>query len=1020
MGRARLFGRNTVREQAEAIPTSDILGGVEIAQAWLDDFRYGSLKTDKETSREQGYNYDFFVTILGYSEKKYGFPHTLEPKATSDKKQFPDVLLSYSDPAKGIENVAAVVELKGASTPLDRPQPRDGNLSPVQQAFKYKPQFRSCPFVIVSNFYEFRLYNDNQLDYEVWTLDDLVDPADDYIKFKTWYLLLRADNLTTPVGKSATEQLLSAIRQEQQEIGERFYAQYKSARENLLRDIWERNPKTRPRFELAIEKVQTIIDRVVFICFAEDRGLLRDAILAEVVDYAKKSPVNEPLFHHLKGFFNAIDKGSDRLGIPTGYNGGLFAKDEYVDSLEISDAPLLLLTALGGYDFQEDSLSVKVLGHIFEQSITDIEEIQRKVAAGHPVEELTQPTTTPKRGKRKRDGIFYTPDYVVRSIVDNTLGVWLDELEERLKVEHRLKHARSDKGFEKREKTAYLLFQDALRKVKVLDPACGSGAFLVSVFDYLMAANRRVADILAAHGEPDLLSNEDYVQKILGDNIFGVDLNEGSVDITKLSLWLKTAEKGRKLTSLDENIRVGNSLITDRAVGGLEAFDWQKEFPKVFASGGFDVIVSNPPYGADIPESQKQYLKDSYETYEYQLNSYSLFYERGMHLLAEGGYMGYITPANYTYQYYFKKLRGFLQKFDIASITKYNYEVFADASVGDTAVLVACNRPNTKSSVLTRVIDAPANSDIGFEERKYTSVVDDDGYFKVQDSAPLVGAKVKTVLLGDIADITMGIKPYQVGKGTPKQTREMVKGKVFTSDRAVDETYMPYLIGGDFDRYRLLGNPPRYLSYGKWLAEPRNSAPFFNDEKIVLRQTADSLIGYLDRDQRINLNNVFNVGNLDDKYGARYVLGLLNTSLLTAIYRDVGQEKGRTFAEVKKNYLERLPIAVPSAADKKAIEDAVGVCLDAYEKLGKVDDQFKSTLHNALGLKLPEKSAKWWLLSVKELGDSFNKKLTLDTWDDLKKLADKYRDEAAASYELARREESKIEGIVNRLYGVKG
>lgn len=258
---ARLFGRNTVREKAAQIPTEDIKGYIGIAQYWYDDYKHGSLKTDKETSREQGYNKDFFITILGYTEKKYGHPHTMEPKATTEQKQFPDVLLSYTDTGNGIENVAAVVELKGAAVSLDRPQQREGNLSPVQQAFKYKPQYRSCPFVIVSNFFEFRLYNDNQLDKEVWTLADLVDPAGDYIKFKTWYYLLRAEHFTATQGKSETELLLSDIRQEQEEIGERFYAQYKEARYALLHDIWKRNPKTRNRFPVAIEKAQTLIDR---------------------------------------------------------------------------------------------------------------------------------------------------------------------------------------------------------------------------------------------------------------------------------------------------------------------------------------------------------------------------------------------------------------------------------------------------------------------------------------------------------------------------------------------------------------------------------------------------------------------------------------------------------------------------------------------------------------------------------------------------------------------------------------
>ncbi len=116
-----------------------------------------------------------------------------------------------------------------------------------------------------------------------------------------------------------------------------------------------------------------------------------------------------------------------------------------------------------------------------------------------------------------------------------------------------------------------------------LNPACGSGAFLVYVFDYLLAENKRVASILGNN----LFSSEDYIRDILKNNIYGVDLNEESVEITKLSLWLKSAQKGKKLTTLDNNIKSGNSLISDHGIGTNKAFNWQSEFNDIFSNGGF-------------------------------------------------------------------------------------------------------------------------------------------------------------------------------------------------------------------------------------------------------------------------------------------------------------------------------------------------------------------------------------------------------------------------------------------------
>jgi len=153
---AKLFGENKLRELASLFSADDFREELSIVRAWQHDFHKGSLKSDKETSREQAYNHAFFVRILGYVEKPTA-PFTIEPKSSTDFGQLPDARLGYFDPSRGVEHTAAVVELKDASTSLDRPQRRDGNLSPVQQGFKYKPQYVNCPFVIVSNFFELRL-----------------------------------------------------------------------------------------------------------------------------------------------------------------------------------------------------------------------------------------------------------------------------------------------------------------------------------------------------------------------------------------------------------------------------------------------------------------------------------------------------------------------------------------------------------------------------------------------------------------------------------------------------------------------------------------------------------------------------------------------------------------------------------------------------------------------------------------------------------------------------------------------
>lgn len=166
------------------------------------------------------------------------------------------------------------MEVKDARTPLDKPQQREGSLTPVQQGFKYKPFFKSCDFVIVSNFIETRLFYDNYSDYEVWTLADLVNPKDDYYNFRKFYFLLCRENLIARRGESTTKKLLSEIRIEQETITKKFYKEYSELRKELFKDIIKNNSFKRTELDIALNKTQKIIDRLIFIHFCEDKDLL--------------------------------------------------------------------------------------------------------------------------------------------------------------------------------------------------------------------------------------------------------------------------------------------------------------------------------------------------------------------------------------------------------------------------------------------------------------------------------------------------------------------------------------------------------------------------------------------------------------------------------------------------------------------------------------------------------------------------------------------------------------------------
>lgn len=1034
---ASLFGKNRLREIAQKIDTKDILPHIDIIQRWCNDYHHGSLKFDKETSREQQYNRDFFLTILGYEEKPAS-PYSFEPKASTVTGQLPDAVISYTDKANDVENISAVVELKGANIDLDRPQRREGNMSPVQQGFKYKAQYRSVPFVIVSNFWEFRLYRDNLLDYENWTLDELVNPTDDYLSFKTWYVLLRNDNFTTPKGTSKTEAILSDIRIEQENIGKKFYKVYREARIGLLRDIIEQNQIKHKELDLAIEKAQKIIDRIVFTAFAEDRGLLPDDTLQRIIKVADNSELGISLWDTLKSVFNAIDRGSDKLDIPNGYNGGLFKHDDTLNNLHIGDGVLRKVVELGTYNFSED-LSVNILGHIFEQSISDLEEIKNKVNESQNLETIMQ-------SRRKKDGIFYTPDYIVRYIVDNSLGAYLRDHEEKFKTEFGLKGDINDKNYEKREKQAYTKYQDFLQNIKVVDPACGSGAFLVYVFDYLLAENKRIGDILGN----TLFGTDEYVRDILRNNIYGVDLNEESVEITKLSLWLKTAQKGKKLTTLDDNIKCGNSLINDPEVAGDKAFDWQRQFANIFRNGGFDVVVGNPPYvSVELMDAEdKDYYRKRYQSFYKRSDLFALFLENSTGMLREDGYLSFIMPSVFLTNLSYAKARDMLLENNwLETVCYTGGKVFADATV-DTTILVV--RKNNNETI--RLQDATHFHDIQTHDVK-------SGYFAKYNNVISIGSRDS----GTITDKMFSEKFVKLGKHVTI-FQGIVTGNntafTFASENEAlahgieRELLHPLCFGRDISKWHIDRNNncilyldknidiKQYPGSERWLMDfkdnlelrrecRRGVIPWYSlqwprkqDElnvtpKILLQRTRNEslktrIVATIARESCYMTESIYTIIPKSDIFSLWFVLGLLNSSLINYLFAT----KFLNLA-IKADYLK--DIQIPSVHDEMydSIARAAEAMTQLHCDLNKQADQFSQLIMHEYSIeKWPTKLNKWWTLDFANFVKALKFNLSLAQKDDLFQLFEKYRTECAALDSEIQKTDHEIDQLVYKLYGL--
>lgn len=610
--------------------------------------------------------------------------------------------------ADGTEVPQVLCEFKGVGAGLEKPQARKGNRrSPVTQALDYlrfarRGLFDTAPvlprFAIVTDMNEFRLYwhdrapeqfiqfriaGDAQLfDASHANLID-ANEVSQFDRFLFWRLL-RPDMLLSEFGRARLERLVERQGASQSRLENQFYAEYRAYRLKLyniikLQDLGDVSPRDRLRL------AQKILDRFIFVMFAEDMGnqvafpphLLRDQLKLASLDKFYESEETDIWERQLKRLFRTMNDGG-MLGDDTihRFNGGLFEADPLIDRLALpnhlfctrgqgrNDATvaadketLFYLSATYNFAAEGDvrnSIGLYTLGHIFEQSIVELEALEAEAENRPSLTEIT---------KRKRDGVYYTPEPIVRRIVEETVAPLLARW-------------RAEAGWlENSEPTpaAVDAYWQRLTAITIVDPACGSGAFLITALRFLLAEFGDVAD-LRHRLRLDLARIDDaqLTRMILQRNLYGVDINPLSVEITQLSLWLHTARAREPLSSFAHTIRQGNSLVDKRLYGRffamhvLEAFrsrvmpfDWEEVFPEIFGAdgpGGFDAVIGNPPY------VKLQHFRRPYpETADYlrfgvggdlsyhstQTGNYDLFLpfiEKGIALLNDGGRLGYIAP----------------------------------------------------------------------------------------------------------------------------------------------------------------------------------------------------------------------------------------------------------------------------------------------------------------------------------------------------------------------------------------
>jgi type I restriction-modification system DNA methylase subunit len=795
----------------------------------------------------------------------------------------------------------------------------------VEPAFQLRRYAWSAklPLSIVTDFEEFAIYDCRQKPDKndkasksrlfYFTFRDYAEKWDDISAIFSKDAVLKGSfdrYAVTTKGKRGTTEVDSA-----------FLEEIENWRNHLAHNIALRNANL-SQHELNFA-VQQTIDRIIFLRICEDRGIETYGRLM-----ALQNGVN--VYGRLRELFRAAD---DR------YNSGLFhfsqekhragAPDELTLNLEIDDKPLKeifknLYYPDSPYEFSV--LGADILGSVYEQFLGKV----IRLTAGNRAVVEDKPEV------KKAGGVFYTPAYIVQYIVQNTVGKLLEG-----------KTSKQAAG------------------IAILDPACGSGSFLIGAYQHLLNwylaryveegaeknSKGKAARIRpSAHGAWRLTTAEK--KRILLEHIYGVDIDTQAVEVTKLSLLLKVleGESGESLNSqmklfhdrvlpdLDRNIQCGNSLIgpnfydghldlDDEATQRINVFDWQAAFPQVFKAGGFDAVIGNPPYRMLQPNNTEEpilnYLRNNYIAAEFKIELFHLFLQRGISLLKQGGFHGHIVPTTVLNNVYAEKLREWLMEHCcIENISVARGQIFSTADV-HTSVITFRRDSDAKKKSMHEILTTTELSE--------TFVTRPTGFSKIkQRRFENLSGHVWNILLNES---NAGLITRLTEKFSPLKAVATINRGLITGDRDKyfskykrSESYVPILAGGDVQRY-VTTIPSEFVLFerpdtagGCW-DKKVHLAP----HKIVVRQIGFKPTASILTEPIAVTGNIFTVRaeTIELEF---YLLGIINSRLTDFFWRIMFTDFKDSFPQVTIFSLSQVPIRVidfSKPADKSSHDQIV-------------------------------------------------------------------------------------------------
>ena len=842
-----------------------------------------NIRNSKEEQYQGEFLIDLFVDVLGYT--KNPTPHfnlTTEYKNVKDSKKADGAIIIN-------DKVLAIIELKGTNTT---------DLSKIEtQAFGYKNNQPDCKYVITSNFEKLRFYIDNAIEHLEFNLFELTKSD-----FELLYLCLAFENISSDIPARIKNESVS----KEDEITKKLYRDYSVFKRELFKNLSEQNPEFDP-LEL-FKKSQKLLDRLLFLFFGEDRGLLPPNSVRLILEqWNKLKDLDEyvPLYDRFKKYFGYLNTGFKGKDFSVfAYNGGLFKPDEVLDTITIDDDLLYQHSLkLSEYDFASE-VDVNILGHIFENSLNEIDEIKAQIEG----QEIDKSKT-----KRKKDGVFYTPKYITKYIVENTVGKLCEEKKTELGIAE--EDYSTDKKRQQKTKLALLQkledYRTWLHQITIVDPACGSGAFLNEALNFLIDEHKYI-DELEAKLTGSSIAFTYHSESILENNLFGVDLNEESVEIAKLSLWLRTAEPNRKLNDLSNNIKCGNSLIDDAEIAGDKAFNWEKEFPQIFAKGGFDVVIGNPPY---VQVDDKLYSK--FQTQKCG-DLYAYFFERGIEINTKNGFFGFITPSLFIKGMRYESLRQFLlNNTNIIEISDLGDKIFEDVQM-PTAITILKNEIKINQNW--------------------------DNY--IQGNEILNKLDSKSIKIENISKIMRGL--------------EIGKDKVNIGSKEIT-----FLTGEDIFRYGI--KSISYITENTY-NEFKKDNYYFSGNRILIRETGNRLTSiYIENKEFQQNRSLYSIKLTSDEFDYNFITSLLNSKTIQYYYQSKFAANTDVFPKIRIGQVKQLPIKEVSLENQQPFIEKADQMLSLNKELQELSAKFQRNLQREFSLEtLSKKLQNWYELSFAE------------------------------------------------------